>query len=162
MKNPNTTRKEADWEKRIPTLFSLQLRRARNSAVWDGRPVKQKQVAELLGINHSTYWRWENGKAFPDDANITALVDIFDLNSDDIWINTFRIPPDMHDFLTTTQEGSKVIHNIRRIMDTLVEQNKPTTRKGLPNDEQILRSAARLGHRDPRTVASIKKQTDQY
>ena len=162
MKNEQAhKRPPANHDVRLPSLFSLQLRRARQAARWEGRRVTMQQVADTIGVNMSTYWRWENGKAFPEEIHIGAISEIFDMEGDEIWINTFRIPPDMHRFLTTTQEGAVVLRNIRGIMNKLEEQQKPTTRRGLPDNEQILKSAASLGRGNKQPMAIIKSQAGE-
>jgi transcriptional regulator with XRE-family HTH domain len=128
---------------RRPSLFSLRFKHARKKA-----KLTQVQVAEMIGVAPSTVFRWERGQSIPKEDQIKRLVDTLGMNEDDLWIDTYRIPIDMYAFLTTTVEGEQVTRNIRKIMNKLELTQKPTLRKGVPEDGYVLESAIRFGHRN--------------
>lgn len=58
-------------------LFSLRLKALRKE-----RSIKQKELAEYLGISIRGYQCYEYGKGFPDVPGLLALADYFDVSID--------------------------------------------------------------------------------
>ena len=45
----------------------------------------QKELAELVGVNHSAVSFWENGKAAPTTANIIKLANVLQCKPGDLF-----------------------------------------------------------------------------
>lgn len=117
-----------------PTLFSLRLRRARMNATLGGEKVRQTDLARLLGVSPTTVRRWETGRRLPAAANMARIAVVLGMSEDEVWLDTWHLPADILTFLVTTREGLQTVKNIRRIMTQLDEGQKPTTRRGVPDD----------------------------
>lgn len=46
--------------------------------------MKQSEVAQKLGISTTTWSKWENGKSFPDVAQVKEIEKLFGVAYDDI------------------------------------------------------------------------------
>lgn len=46
--------------------------------------MKQSEVAQKLGISTTTWSKWENGKSFPDVAQVKEIEKLFGVDYDDI------------------------------------------------------------------------------
>lgn len=119
------------------SMLALRLRRARYNSTLGGKFVRQADVARLLGVSHSTYWRWETGRQLPTSEYVGKIAKMFQLDTDDIWLDTGHLPPDMLIYLVTTREGAQTVKNIRRLMNELMERQKPTRRREVPADMKI-------------------------
>lgn len=49
-----------------------------------GANLTQEQIAEKLGISPATWSKWENGKTFPDVADIIKIEKLFNISYSDI------------------------------------------------------------------------------
>lgn len=47
--------------------------------------LSQREVARMLDIAHSYYWKWEKGKSFPNAKQIMKLCDIFNCTPNDLF-----------------------------------------------------------------------------
>ena len=108
------------------SMLALRLRRARYNSTLGGKFVRQADVARMLGVSHSTYWRWETGRQLPTAEYVGKIAKLFQLDTDDIWLDTGHLPPDMLIYLVTTREGAQTVKNIRRLMNELTARQKPT------------------------------------
>lgn len=61
----------------MPNKVTLKMLRA-------GANLTQEQIAEKLGISPSTWSKWENGKTFPDVADIIKIEKLFNISYSDI------------------------------------------------------------------------------
>lgn len=116
-----------------PTLFALKLRRARLNSRIDDKPVTQTQAASICKVGKKTYHNWETGVTLPTLEHMKRVARIMGIDDDETWLDTGHIPPDMLVFLCTTREGMQTVRNIRRIMETMERNQKPTTRRGAPD-----------------------------
>jgi transcriptional regulator with XRE-family HTH domain len=137
-------------------MFALRLRRARLNTIYRGARMRQVDAADLCGVAHKTYWRWENGKMLPLPEHLERIAEVLGLSVDEVWLDVGFIPPDMQEFLVTTREGMKVVQNIRQIMTVLDENQKPTTRREAPVAEQFAKKLLR-GYQ--KTAATHRKRT---
>ena len=119
------------------SMLALRLRRARYNSTLGGKPVRQIDVAKIIGVSHSTYYRWECGRTLPTAENITKMAKVFQLEEDELWLDTGHLPPDMLIYLVTTREGAQTVKNIRRLMGDLEKRQQPTRRRGIPPDTKI-------------------------
>ncbi len=46
--------------------------------------MKQKQLAELIGVKQATVSAWESGKAFPDHKKLPKLAEILGTTTDEL------------------------------------------------------------------------------
>nr|DAS17816.1 MAG TPA: helix-turn-helix domain protein [Caudoviricetes sp.]DAX84143.1 MAG TPA: helix-turn-helix domain protein [Caudoviricetes sp.] len=61
----------------MPNKVTLKMLRA-------GANLTQEQIAEKLGISPATWSKWENGKTFPDVADIIKIEKLFNISYSDI------------------------------------------------------------------------------
>lgn len=120
------------------TMLSLRLRRARmQSRHPNGRKVSQQDTADIVGVSIATMYRWEAGKRTPRPPEMERLASLLAIDEDEVWLDTYTLKPDMMQFLTTTQEGARVVQNIRTIMTRLETTQTPTRRRGVPEGIHI-------------------------
>jgi transcriptional regulator with XRE-family HTH domain len=48
----------------------------------EAKDLKQHQVAEMLGVDRSTYTRWETGDREPDNSSLVRIADLFQVTTD--------------------------------------------------------------------------------
>lgn len=73
--------------------FSQRLRRIRKEC-----GLTQKVVAELLGVDRSTYAYYETGKTSPDPTTLARLASLFRVSAD-LLLGRDTDPPELHDEL---------------------------------------------------------------
>lgn len=123
------------------TLFGARMRMWRTQQILrTGTKLKQIEAAKLLGVSHSTYFRWETGRQLPMPYMMANVARVTGLSADAMWLDGYTLPPDMHLFLTTTIEGEQVVRNIRKVMNTLDLNQKPTHRRNIDPDHDPLPS----------------------
>ena len=61
----------------MPNKVTLKMLRA-------GANLTQEQIAKKLGISPATWSKWENGKTFPDVADIIKIEKLFNISYSDI------------------------------------------------------------------------------
>ncbi len=44
----------------------------------------QKEMASLIGVNHTTILKWEKGETYPDVINIRKIEEVLGVKYDDI------------------------------------------------------------------------------
>lgn len=47
--------------------------------------LSQREVARMLDIAHSYYWKWEKGKSLPDAKQILKLCEVFKCTPNDLY-----------------------------------------------------------------------------
>ena len=81
--------------------------------------ITQKEVAEALGINRTTYVKYENGTSEPDNKMLLALSDYYDASIDFILGKTdLRNYSDYHPSLTAKDERN-IQKELEKMMDDL-------------------------------------------
>lgn len=48
------------------------------------RGLTQKEMASLIGVNHTTILKWEKGETYPDVINIRKIEEVLGVKYDDI------------------------------------------------------------------------------
>ena len=59
------------------TIFTERLKELRKN-----KGLKQREIAELLGVKQNTYSDWENGKTEPSFENLIKLADLLEVTLD--------------------------------------------------------------------------------
>jgi len=103
----------------------------------NGQQITQQDIAAIVGVSHSTMYRWEAGRRIPRPPEMERIAKLLAIDEDELWLDTYTLKPDMMQFLTTTVEGNRVVANIRTIMTRLQASQKPTTRRGVPEGIHI-------------------------
>jgi transcriptional regulator with XRE-family HTH domain len=122
------------------TPLALRLRRARLNTHYHGEPISQALVGKAIGVTGHHISRWERGYAVPSEKYLKRLATFLGMTEDQVWLDAWMIPPDIKTFLLTTNEGEKVIGNIRTVMEMMEEEvgaYKKPTRKAIPEDQVI-------------------------
>lgn len=108
--------------------FAQWMKASRLQRQWNGKPVNQKLMAELMGWPERRIQKLEQGAQAPHIDWLLQLAEFFREDPDVVFLLSYNLPPDMQLFLTTTVEGERVVKNIRGIMNK-VEQNGGAKRK---------------------------------
>lgn len=107
--------------------------------------VTQKEVAETLGINRTTYVKYENGSSEPDNKMLFALSDYYDVSIDYLLGKTdLRNYSDYHPSLTAKDERD-IQKDLEKMMTDLDSgEAGPTSYGGelnlSDNDKEILKA----------------------
>ncbi len=72
-------------------MFSARLSQLRKE-----KGIRQKQCAEILGVESSKYNKWENGKNRPDYDMVCKLANLFDTTTDYLLGNSDERYKDEH------------------------------------------------------------------
>lgn len=59
------------------SIFGDNIKRLRKN-----KGLKQREIAELLGVKRNTYSDWENAKTEPSFENLVKLADLLDVSLD--------------------------------------------------------------------------------
>ena len=95
------------------------------------RGLLQRQVADAIGVNRTTYVKYETGKSEPDYATLSRLADYFAVTIDYLLGRPQKDPRDMEDdeFYASLTDGERQLleyyrnasDEARRIVDRIVD-----------------------------------------
>lgn len=114
------------------TLFAKNLRRLR-----DERGITQKQLGEMMFVNHSTVARWENASRLPDAAMILRLASCLGVESSVLF-----------QYAAQSEESLNVI---------IVDDSKPILSDGLAVLSEVMPNATITGFIWPREAIEYAK-----
>lgn len=120
--------------------FSMWLKIKRVRSTHEGKPIDQRKLAEISGISHPVISKIEQGRMRPKAEYIPILGRIFGEDTDRLYPMIYMLPTDMYFFLVCTEEGERVMQNIRKIMDTIENKGKGFTTKPYVNESDYERT----------------------
>ncbi|MEN0058503.1 MAG: helix-turn-helix transcriptional regulator [Bdellovibrio sp.] len=88
--------------------FAKRLAQLRKERQWT-----QKQVAEALGIPHSTYKEWEYGRKIQGEGIYVRMADLFGISLRSLLIGAQTQPP-QRDFAERLQQVIREIESIKK------------------------------------------------
>ena len=94
----------------------------------------QRDIADIVGVERSTYGKWETGDSHPPLTKLVDLADLFEVSTDYLLGRDERIVPTVRIALEAAQE---YIENTKIQTLALIER----TLKSLPDDEEQMHTA---------------------
>jgi DNA-binding XRE family transcriptional regulator len=116
--------------------FARWLKVQRVKATYQGKPITQRDLANLLGMPYSRIVKLEEDVYVPRIEWIDDFARFFKYDADKLYLMAWELPPDMHYFLTCTKQGEKMVENIRKIMNKLPEAEPTIDATGQKNYEE--------------------------
>lgn len=114
--------------------FSRWLKYKRVRSNFRGEPLSQAKLAELLGMPLRRIQKLEQGDQMLRLEWVEDFAEFFREDADKLYLMTYNLPPDMHLFLTTTEQGERAVKNIRNIMNIMKQKGvEPTRRPEMQN-----------------------------
>ena len=102
----------------------------------------QQEIANLLGINRSTYSYYESGKTLPDLRTVVRLSEIFGIS---------------YDSLLQPESGIKLLSDSNNTFLSFTIQENQTQETDEDTLKEFLRVTSRLGEEDMKKLLKIAK-----